>query len=59
MLELFIILLVGLLLVGAAYYVAAALLPHPIPLLVAVFGFIVLLLILVGNVDTGTSVNTR
>jgi DMSO reductase anchor subunit len=50
--ELLVSLLILLLVIGVVYWIAAALLPHPIPLIVLVVGVIVLLLWLVGNVDT-------
>ena len=50
--ELLVSLLILLLVIGVVYWVAAALLPHPIPLIVLVVGVIVLLLWLVGHVDT-------
>jgi len=52
MLELFLVLIIGLLLVGIVYWVASMLLPHPIPVIVAVVGLLILLLWLVGSVDT-------
>jgi hypothetical protein len=52
MLELFLVLIIGLLLVGIVYWVAAMLLPHPIPQIVAVLCLVILLLWLVGSVDT-------
>ena len=46
MLELLFVLLVGLLIVGLIYWVASLLLPHPIPVIVAVIGIILLLLVI-------------
>lgn len=50
--ELLVSLLILLLVIGVVYWIASALLPHPIPLIVLVVGVIVLLLWLVGNVDS-------
>lgn len=49
--ELLVTLLVFLLILGVVYWVAQALLPHPVPLIVLVVGIIVLLLLLVGSAD--------
>jgi len=46
LLELLFVLLVGLLIVGLIYWVASLLLPHPIPVIVAVIGIILLLLVI-------------
>jgi DMSO reductase anchor subunit len=50
-LELLVSLLILLLVIGVVYWIAAALLPHPIPLIVLVVGVIVLLFWLLGAVD--------
>lgn len=49
--EILVSLLVLLLVIGVVYWIAAALLPHPIPLVVLVVGVIVLLFWLLGNVN--------
>jgi hypothetical protein len=46
--ELLLFLLIGLLVVGIVYWIAALVLPHPIPLIVAAVGLLIVLLWLIG-----------
>ncbi len=50
--ELLLSLLILIVVIGVVYWVAAQLLPHPIPTIVLVVGVIVLLFWLLGNADS-------